>query len=512
MGIFGPLGRLIGAAIAALLLAMTAGSGLAQEPTPAARETANQAAERHARVAERRARTHIICHRGASEFAHENTLEAYRASVELGADGNEIDIRATKDGVLVCFHDDMLDHLLNAYGDVSDYTWEELRQFAFREPGPFGDQCRIPTLVEVLELHRQYGALIHLDIKRPNLDRAISELLDRFDMWDAIAYCNAETGGVILKDPRLVLCRYKAGLYLDRSEMLPEAIATALQRPGEGLIVDDPRGAIVALGRKLGPLSTSPVAPRPAARPRQETLRSEAELVAVLQDAPDWNLVADSDEDRRAAGRRIVSRAQAADQLGQLRSPSPEALAALHRRVSERSLHKDWLYHGVDGASALRSLIQLEAPSAVDMARFALWRDDPVLATVADPRYSNPRAWTDFRVKMVVFPALERLPGQLTERLCRDYLALDDDAAKQLGPTQFEAAARTLLRVGPREDTALELMKHRRQVVRGRAILECLSHAEVPWARSALQRSAPWALDYIVTRAVLAKPQLENKP
>ena len=210
---------------------------------------------------------------------------------------------------------------------------------------------------------------------------------------------------------------------------VPEAIATALQKPGEGLIVDDPRGAIIALGRKLGSISTSPVAQRPDARPRQDMHRTEAELIAVLQDAPDWNRVAQTDEDRRAAGRRIVARAQAADELGRLKSPSPEALAALDRCVKERSLHKDWLYHGVDGASALRSLIQLHAPSAVKTARFVLWRDDPALAEVADPRYNNPRSWTDFRVKMVAFPALERLPGQPTEQLCRDNLALDDEAA-----------------------------------------------------------------------------------
>src|SRR5947209_1524179 len=108
-------------------------------------ETAGEAKLRHERVAERRKGTDIICHRGASEHAHENTLEAFRASFELGADGNEFDIRKTKDGVLVVFHDDMLDRRLEAYGDVSDYTWEELQRFRFRNPGRFGAQCRIPT-------------------------------------------------------------------------------------------------------------------------------------------------------------------------------------------------------------------------------------------------------------------------------------------------------------------------------------------------------------------------------
>jgi glycerophosphoryl diester phosphodiesterase len=162
------------AVIAALVVvSILAGAAAAQEPKFAA-ESPEEAKLRHERVAERRKGTGIICHRGASEFAHENTLEAYRAAFELGADGNEIDIRATKDGVLILFHDDMLDRLLEDHGDASDYTWEELQQFRFRAPGRFGNWCRIPTLAEVLELHRNHAGLIHLDIKRPGLDRAIA--------------------------------------------------------------------------------------------------------------------------------------------------------------------------------------------------------------------------------------------------------------------------------------------------------------------------------------------------
>ena len=67
-------------------------------------------------------------------------------------------VRKTRDGVLVVFHDDMLDRLLDGYGDVSDCTWEELQRFRFRNPGRFGEHCRIPTLVEVFDLHRKYGA------------------------------------------------------------------------------------------------------------------------------------------------------------------------------------------------------------------------------------------------------------------------------------------------------------------------------------------------------------------
>ena len=171
----------------------------AQQP----KETAGR---RHRRVAERREGIHIICHRGAVEFAHENTLEAFRAAFELGADGNEIDIRATKDGVLVCFHDDMIDHLLAGYGDVADYEWADLQRIPFRHPGRFGKHCRIPTLLEVFELHRRHAGLMHLDVKRPGLVGPISKLLDRLDMWDQVVLAPRD-----FTDPRYRPTPGKAG-------------------------------------------------------------------------------------------------------------------------------------------------------------------------------------------------------------------------------------------------------------------------------------------------------------
>src|SRR3954452_3028243 len=92
---------------------------------PAARgETPDEAKQRHDRVAQRRQGPCVIAHRGSSELAHENTLEAYRATFELGGDGNEFDLRTTKDGVLVVFHDDMLDQRLHAPQGASEQPAE----------------------------------------------------------------------------------------------------------------------------------------------------------------------------------------------------------------------------------------------------------------------------------------------------------------------------------------------------------------------------------------------------
>jgi hypothetical protein len=452
---------------------------------------------RHERVAQRRAGVQVIVHRGSSEFAHENTLEAYRTSLELGADGNEIDIRVTRDGVLVCFHDDMLDHLLEAFGDVADYDWAELRTFRFRRPGQFGEFCRIPTLEEVLELHRIHAGLMHLDIKRPGLEKPINELLTRLDLWDHVAAVNGENGPEIIKDSRCRMGRYKGSLYADRAEVDPAAIADMLKKPGDMVIVDDPRGVLVALGRKLGQPSREPVTrvKRPTPKPLPE--RTEKDLLAILLDDADWDSIPKTDAEKSAQARLIRRRAEAADEIRRRKLNSAELVSALERRIRQRSLHPDWMYHGLDGAFALRALAEVHAPQFVELVRFCLWRDDPAIEAVRDPRYKTPRTWVDFRTKIIVFDLLEHLPSEVTERLCRDYLALPDNDAHRLGPLQFEAAAKALLTLQPNEATALELLRHRRMDVRGRTILSGLSRIDQPWARSALSQAVPHSLKLV---------------
>ena len=73
----------------------------------------------------------IWAHRGAIEYAPENTLEAFEAAVRLGADGIELDIHESKDQEIVVIHDERLDRTSSGKGWVKDYTLEELRQFAY---------------------------------------------------------------------------------------------------------------------------------------------------------------------------------------------------------------------------------------------------------------------------------------------------------------------------------------------------------------------------------------------
>lgn len=55
----------------------------------------------------------LIAHRGASAYAPEHTLAAYRLAIEQGADYVEQDLAVTKDGVLICLHDESLERTTN---------------------------------------------------------------------------------------------------------------------------------------------------------------------------------------------------------------------------------------------------------------------------------------------------------------------------------------------------------------------------------------------------------------
>ncbi len=59
----------------------------------------------------------LIAHRGASAYAPEHTLAAYHMAIAQGADYVEQNLAVTKDGVLICLHDDTLERTTNVEDD-----------------------------------------------------------------------------------------------------------------------------------------------------------------------------------------------------------------------------------------------------------------------------------------------------------------------------------------------------------------------------------------------------------
>lgn len=64
---------------------------------------------------------YFIAHRGASAFAPENTLSAFRLAVEHGADAVELDAKLSSDGRVVVIHDQTLNRTAGVEGRVRDF-------------------------------------------------------------------------------------------------------------------------------------------------------------------------------------------------------------------------------------------------------------------------------------------------------------------------------------------------------------------------------------------------------
>lgn len=117
----------------------------------------------------------LIAHRGASAYAPEHTLEAYRLALEQGADYVEQDLQITKDGVLVCLHDETLERTTNVAEvfpdrfkmkdgkkrwEVCEFTLAEIKQL---DAGAWFDKkfagARVPTWQEAIDLVRGKAGL-----------------------------------------------------------------------------------------------------------------------------------------------------------------------------------------------------------------------------------------------------------------------------------------------------------------------------------------------------------------
>jgi glycerophosphoryl diester phosphodiesterase len=95
----------------------------------------------------------VVSHRGDWRNYPENSLPAIESVIKMGVDMMELDLKMTKDSVLVLMHDGTLDRTSTGHGQVSDYTYEELQAFDLkRGHGIAIPGIKIPTLRQALEL------------------------------------------------------------------------------------------------------------------------------------------------------------------------------------------------------------------------------------------------------------------------------------------------------------------------------------------------------------------------
>lgn len=120
----------------------------------------------------------IVGHRGAGLDAPENSISAIRLCAQRGCRAVEFDVSMTKDLVPVLFHDDNLIRICGIDREISDMTWEELKNIDISLLHPLGDKFRgerVPTLDEAISTCLSLGVKFIIDLKDEN-EKVITSL------------------------------------------------------------------------------------------------------------------------------------------------------------------------------------------------------------------------------------------------------------------------------------------------------------------------------------------------
>ena len=201
----------------------------------------------------------LIAHRTAMGVQPENTLAGIAAAVEAGADGVEVDVRATRNGVPVLVHDASLARTAGDPRRVADVTRDELRALLVSQrhsvADPHGDAGPqpVPTLEEALAAAS--GSLLVIEVKQPGIAPAVAGLVragrafDRCWLWsfdDAVCadYAAALPGVPVAllagrdADPTATIARAArlglAGVSLERS-LIDAPVARSARAAGLAL-------------------------------------------------------------------------------------------------------------------------------------------------------------------------------------------------------------------------------------------------------------------------------------
>lgn len=113
----------------------------------------------------------ILGHRGAPFEAPENTLASFRLARAQGADGVELDVQPSADGVPVVLHDATLERTTDGSGAVAALPWAAIARL------DAGGGERVPRLEQVAAWAAASGAWLNVELKAPGVEAAVLAIL-----------------------------------------------------------------------------------------------------------------------------------------------------------------------------------------------------------------------------------------------------------------------------------------------------------------------------------------------
>jgi len=118
-------------------------------------------------------------------------MAAMDQAVALGVDGLELDVRLSRDGIVMVHHDRRLDRTTNLHGDVGAFGADELSRadagyhFSRGDTRPFrGQGIGVPTLASVVDRCRDRRIIIEMKVNHPEMARAVIDVVRAADAVD----------------------------------------------------------------------------------------------------------------------------------------------------------------------------------------------------------------------------------------------------------------------------------------------------------------------------------------
>lgn len=135
----------------------------------------------------------VIAHRGASHYAPENTLAAFKKAAQLGIKWVEFDVMQAACDELIIFHDELLDRTTNGKGPVDQQPYSYLRTLdagSWFNPEFYGE--RIPTLIQLIEFLEKTNMNANVEIKAlpAHAEKMVIRVLEIFSHYSSAKKMN----------------------------------------------------------------------------------------------------------------------------------------------------------------------------------------------------------------------------------------------------------------------------------------------------------------------------------
>lgn len=119
-----------------------------------------------------------ISHRGFQPMAPANSLPGFAYAGFLHQWAIETDVHLTKDGVMVCCHDNTVDGTCDGSGRIAEMTWKEISDLRMNKGNRLDcfteEQKRMPLFSEYLAICKHYGSIPFIELKTDDAERVIN--------------------------------------------------------------------------------------------------------------------------------------------------------------------------------------------------------------------------------------------------------------------------------------------------------------------------------------------------